>query len=149
MSRSLFAVAVAALMLGATVGSVAAESVDLSGVVVIVNASQGVTTISTAELTKLFLKKSTKWENGTAVVPVDQAPNALPRCTFTDKVLGKTPSAVNSYWQQQVFSGAGVPPEILAGDETVVAFVKQNVGAVGYVSAEAKLDGVKALTVTQ
>jgi hypothetical protein len=57
-------------------------------------------------------------------------------------------SAVESYWQQAIFSGRSVPPLEKASDAEVLAFVRANPGAVGYVSGGADLGAsVKELTV--
>ena len=64
-------------------------------------------------------------------------------------VLGKTVSAVKSYWQQQIFAGREVPPVEKTSDAEVIAFVKANRGAVGYVSDTAAVTGVRVLRVDE
>jgi hypothetical protein len=56
-------------------------------------------------------------------------------------------SGVYSYWQNVIFSGRGVPPVELDSDLSVVAFVRSNAGAVGYVRPGTALRGVKTLSV--
>jgi hypothetical protein len=60
----------------------------------------------------------------------------------------KRVAAVKSCWQQQIFSGRAVPPMEKAAESQILAFVKQNPGAVGYVSEAAETAGVRVLTVT-
>jgi hypothetical protein len=56
---------------------------------------------------------------------------------------------VKSFWQRQIFSGSGVPPQERASDEEVLDFVRANPGAVGYVSSDTPNGaGVKVLEVT-
>jgi len=57
--------------------------------------------------------------------------------------------AVRRYWQQCIFSGRSVPPPELDSDEAIVRYVAKYRGAVGYVSADAKLGDrdVKVLAV--
>jgi hypothetical protein len=62
-------------------------------------------------------------------------------------MLGRPVAAVRSYWQQQIFSGRGIPPPELDGDQAVVKFVLQNEGAIGYVSGNAELGAAKVLAV--
>ena len=69
------------------------------------------------------------------------------RAVFTKIVHGKPVSAIASYWQQQIFAGREVPPAEKAGDAAVLAFVKANPGAIGYISAGVTADGVKLLTI--
>ena len=63
-------------------------------------------------------------------------------------MLHKSVSAVKSYWQQQIFSGRGVPPTERSTDSEVLAYVRSNPNAIGYVSSAAALGGsVKVVTV--
>jgi ABC-type phosphate transport system substrate-binding protein len=95
----------------------------------------------------VFLKKIVKWDTGTPIVPVDQVPISPVRAVFTRIVHGKPLSAIASYWQQQIFAGREVPPAEKAGDAAVLAFVKANPGAIGYLTGGVSADGVKLLTV--
>jgi ABC-type phosphate transport system substrate-binding protein len=115
---------------------------------VVVNASNPVDAMSRAEVSQLFLKKVTRWPGG-EVVHVAEPGSAAVRETFYRKVAGKSLSAVKSYWNQLIFSGREVPPVEKASDEDVVAFVRANPDAVGYVSAGAAAPGVKALALRE
>jgi ABC-type phosphate transport system substrate-binding protein len=94
-----------------------------------------------------FLKKTSHWDGGETIRPVDLRPGAAARRVFTERVLKRTIGAVRSYWQQRIFSGRDVPPPELESDDEVVAFVAKYPGAIGYVSGAAKLKGVKELSV--
>lgn len=95
----------------------------------------------------MFLKKMVKWSDGTPAAPVNQSKKSPVRDSFTTAVHGKSVAAVDSYWQQQIFSGRDVPPPEKSADAEVVAFVKANGGAVGYVTNAAPTAGVKVLDV--
>jgi ABC-type phosphate transport system substrate-binding protein len=136
---------VTCLVLSAQV--VSAQTTQTMRYKVIVNASNPVSTISKAQLAKMFLKKSDSWSTGALVVPVDQPERAAVRQSFSRDVLGKPPAAVKSYWNQLVFSGRSVPPQEKLSDADVINFVKSTPSAVGYVSESAKTKGVKVLTV--
>lgn len=114
---------------------------------VIVNNANGKSSLSKKELTQLFMKKTAQWSDGTPVVAVDQTEKSAVREQFTLAVHGKSVSAVKSYWQQQIFSGRDVPPVEKSSDAQVVAFVRQNAGAIGYVAAGADTSGVKVVAV--
>jgi ABC-type phosphate transport system substrate-binding protein len=135
---------VAALVLGATVRPASAQDV-----VVIVNAANGQASISKDQLSAVFLKKSLKWNNGSPAAPVDQAKGSKARETFTRTVHGRSAAALDAYWQQQIFAGKDVPPSEKSSDADVIAFVKANPGAVGYVTSGAALPAdVKALAIS-
>ncbi|MFL6245277.1 MAG: hypothetical protein ACJ74H_04580 [Thermoanaerobaculia bacterium] len=118
-----------------------------AGYKVIVNNANGKSSLAKKELAQLFMKKTAQWSDGTPVVAADQTEKSAVRERFTLEVHGKSVSAVKSYWQQQIFSGRDVPPVEKSSDALVIAFVKQNAGAIGYVAESADTSGVKVITV--
>lgn len=120
---------------------------ETPGFQVIVNARNPVASANTSFVADALLKKVTEWGDGQALLPVDQRANSETRRVFSLVVLGRSVAAVRTYWQQRVFSGRGVPPPELDGDAEVVRYVNAHRGAIGYVSEEAKLDGVKVLAI--
>ena len=56
-------------------------------------------------------------------------------------------NAVRSYWQQRIFSGRDVPPPEADSDLAVLRYVKENAGAIGYVSDVPNIQGVRVVTV--
>ncbi len=115
---------------------------------VIVNASNQVSSIEMADVYKIFLKKKSKWEGGKTVKPVDQPGSSVVRKAFSDEALGKSVSAVKSYWQQQIFSGRGVPPPEKKTDQDVIDYVKENPGGIGYVSLGVAIGDVKVISIS-
>jgi ABC-type phosphate transport system substrate-binding protein len=115
--------------------------------VVIVSSSNQVSTITKTALSNLFLKKVTKWGDGSEVVPADQAPSVSIRERFSQSVHSKSISSVKSYWQTQIFSGRASPPVELGSDAKVSDFVRNTPGAIGYVSAGYSGTGIKALKI--
>jgi ABC-type phosphate transport system substrate-binding protein len=115
--------------------------------VVIVNRDNPANNVGRKFLTDAFLKKSTRWSHGELIRPVDQSPDSEVRRRFSDDVLNRSVAAVRSYWQQLIFAGRDVPPPEVGSDELVVEFVQKHSGAVGYVSASAKLGAVKVVGV--
>jgi len=120
------------------------------GYMVLVNAGNPVTTLSRAEVSKLFLRRTPKWPAGQAVEPVDLADGSRLREVFSKQVHGRPAVAIRAFWQQEVFSGRGVPPVEKSDDAQVVELVRANPNAIGYVSPAADLGrgGVKVLQVT-
>jgi ABC-type phosphate transport system substrate-binding protein len=113
---------------------------------VVVNAQNPVSELPRAEVSRMFLKQSLKWGDGKYVVPVDQSANSATRAAFCNGVHKRTPEAVQSYWQKEIFGRRTTPPFVKVGDDAVVAFVAGNAAGIGYVSGTASLPaGVKAL----
>jgi hypothetical protein len=116
---------------------------------IVVNIASPVSSISKTDISKFFLKKLDKWENGKIAVPVDQLENSPIREAFTKEIHTRSIKAVTSYWQQQMFSGRNKPPIIKNTDNEVLSYIKQTPDAIGYVSEKATTDGVKVIDVTE
>jgi ABC-type phosphate transport system substrate-binding protein len=103
--------------------------------------------VSRKFLSEAFLKKTTRWEDGSALRPVDQGMESEVRRKFSEDVLKRSIAAVRSYWQQLIFAGRDVPPPELTGDAEVVSYVLKYAGAVGYVAPSTKLNGAKVISI--
>ena len=104
---------------------------------VIVHPDNRINTISRDFLRNAYLKKSVEWSGGGTIRPVDLASKIPVRDQFTHDVLKKTPAQLKTYWNQQIFSGKGVPPPEAATVAAAIAYVLANPGAVGYLPADA------------
>ena len=119
-------------------------------VIVVVNAANPVTSLPREQVSRMFLKKLTRWPDGAPVLPTDLALDAPLRAQFTDAVLGKSLATVRAYWNARIFTGRDVPPPEKGSEGEVLAFVSANVGAIGYVSPNAALpSSVRALAVSE
>jgi ABC-type phosphate transport system substrate-binding protein len=114
---------------------------------VIVNPKNPIAGIDREFLRNVFLKKETVWGGGETVRPVDLAWTFAVREHFAHEVLKKTPSQLKTYWNQQIFSGKGVPPPEADSPAEVIAYVLANPGAVGYLPANADPRGAKVIDV--
>jgi ABC-type phosphate transport system substrate-binding protein len=137
------------LSLVVTIGVLSSPSVARAQeFTVIVNASNPVASMPRDDVAKLFLKKTVAWQSGRAVAPVELPAAAKAREAFAREVLKKSIAQVKAYWQQQIFSGRDVPPPEKQNENDVVAFVRSNPGAIGYVSKGVNIGrGVKPLSV--
>ena len=107
---------------------------------VIVHADNPHARLTRKELSKLFLKKTTRWkETNELIYPVDQLEDSLVRERFSRDIHRKKLSAIKAYWQQQIFSGREIPPMEKASDQEVLEYVEQKTGALGYVSVSANI----------
>ena len=114
---------------------------------VIVNVSNPISTLSKEEVAKLFLKKTVSWSSGQSASPVELPVTDKVRESFAREVLNKSVAQVRSYWQQQIFSGRDVPPPEKSTEDEVLAFVRANPNAIGYVSRTANMGrGVKVVS---
>jgi ABC-type phosphate transport system substrate-binding protein len=136
------------ILFGALTPKASAAPAATASYKVVVNSANPASSMVRDDLAKLFLKKVTTWPSGQPVQPVDQSKDSAVRKAFSQAVLGKDVSAVESFWQQAIFSGRGVPPPEKSSDADVLAFVRANPNAVGYVTGGADLGAsVKELPV--
>jgi len=134
------------LLAALPVGQVQAQG--RGGYKVVVNPSISVNSMSRDELSRIFLKKATKIRDGHSASPVDLPSSSSVRDSFSRDVHGKPTSAVEAYWQQQVFSGREVPPAE-KGEGGALDFVRSNSNGIGYVSPGADTEGVKVISITE
>ena len=97
LSRYITAIVTAVLIIFA--GNVI-QAQDSPGFKIIVNELNPASSIDKAKARKIFLKMVPKWDNGNAVVPVDQRKDAQVRYSFSQAVHGKSPDNIVLYWQQ-------------------------------------------------
>src|SRR5688572_31263240 len=67
-------------------------------------------TLRRDEVSRLFLKKTTRWSDGSTAAPVDLVESAPAREAFSRDVHRRPASAIKKYWQRMVFSGQSAPP---------------------------------------
>jgi ABC-type phosphate transport system substrate-binding protein len=119
---------------------------------IVINEANTTTSITKTNLSNCFMKQAETftWISGQPLIPVDQAASSETRKAFSMEVHGRDVNAVKSYWQRQIFTGKSVPPQEKASDDEVLAFVRVNPGAVGYVAASAVLGpGIKELEIAE
>lgn len=115
---------------------------------VIVPRGSSQSAISRAELSAIFMMRTRRWPDGSAILPVDQGPRSPIREHFSRSIHGKSVSYVIRYWQRVIFAGRGLPPRELPSDAAVIDFVTTNRGAIGYISREATVsEGVRVIVI--
>jgi ABC-type phosphate transport system substrate-binding protein len=140
------------LVLVATIFLSAADALQQRQAVpfrVIAHPSTTVSSLNRAQLSAIFMRRTRSWRDGTEVRPVEPPSRSRVREQFSRAVHGKSVAYVTRYWHRVIFAGRGVPPEELPSDAAVLAFVKTNRGAIGYVDGATLPGGdVKVITVT-
>ena len=113
---------------------------------VIANPSVGASSVSADEVKAVFLATKTSLSDGSHVEPVLLKSGATHEA-FVKQYLGKSDSALQTYYRSLVFTGKGSMPKALSTDAEVVAYVTKTKGAIGYVSSGTAAGGAKTLTV--
>lgn len=115
---------------------------------IIVNQQNPTTGLTSDEISRLFLKKSRSWSDGTPVEPADLVSSSPVREAFSLSIHGRSVASIKSFWQHKIFSGLASPPPEMSDDDEVIAYVRDHRGAIGYVSDQAQLDGTSVKTIS-
>jgi ABC-type phosphate transport system substrate-binding protein len=90
--------------------------------------------LTTETLKRIYLKRQRFWEDGQAIVPINQEVTTPARAVFTRLVFGEEAQRLAAYWNEQYFHGV-LPPITLGSEEAVVRYVASRPDAIGYVDA--------------
>jgi ABC-type phosphate transport system substrate-binding protein len=133
--RVLACVLVSALLWLATGPLVQAGELELAVIVHPSRAASLTREVLTHEVLKrVYLKRQRFWDDGHAIVAINQEGATPAREAFTRLVFGDEAARLPAYWNQQYFDGV-LPPIILGSEEAVVRYVASRPDAIGYVDA--------------
>ncbi len=124
----------------------ASPVVQAASVKVIANPSVAANAITPDDLREVFLSEKNSLRDGSRVSPV-LAKGGAAHEMFVKQYLGKTSETLQTYYRSLVFTGRGLMPKVLGTDAEMVSYVARTRGAIGYVSSDANLEGVKTLEV--
>jgi hypothetical protein len=124
----------------------AANSAFAADLKIIANPSVGASSVSVDELKGVFLATKSSLSDGSHVEPVLEKDGPAHEA-FLKEFVGKSDSALSTYYRSLVFTGKASMPKTTASDAEMVAYVAKTKGAIGYVSAAASTPGVKTLEV--
>lgn len=144
MKKTIFIISVFTIIFALSGGRLLAQDYKI-----IVNKSNPVSSMTKQEVSKMFLKKTLKWDNNQTVLPVDLTEDNPAWETFSKEIHRRDLKKVKAYWQKMIFSGRAVPPPEKVNESEVLAYVQSNPGAIGYVSASKQTGNVKVLKITE
>jgi ABC-type phosphate transport system substrate-binding protein len=111
----------------------AAPAADEVALAVIVHPSRAAQ-LTTETVKRIYLKRQRFWDDGHAIVAINQEVTTPARETFTRLVFGAEAERLPAYWNEQYFHGV-LPPITLGSEEAVVRYVASRPDAIGYVDA--------------
>ena len=112
-------------------------------VVVLVNNSVITEDLGLKEIKKIFLGKKMFWE-GNQKITLFILKESPAHKEFLRQYLGKSENQFTNYWQQLLFTGKGMMPQMVSED-LLVETIKQTKGAIGYAPADITAEGVKVV----
>jgi ABC-type phosphate transport system substrate-binding protein len=116
-------------------GSLWMPAIHAAELVVIVNPLNTNASITAETVARIYLGKADAFPDQSVVKPIGLASDNPLRQRFDQRVLGRTPGQLRSYWARQIFSGRGGPPRELASSLAVRDYVADNRHAIGYIDA--------------
>lgn len=117
-----------------------------SGIAIIVNKDNTVSTLSESEVKLYWLRKIKKrWpEINKNIRPADYKAKNAAQTTFYSKVLELTAADVETYFTQKQYDSGEKPQDKLASESDMINFVANEIGAIGFVSAGSLTEADKA-----
>jgi ABC-type phosphate transport system substrate-binding protein len=102
-------------------------------VVAVVSSKSAITRLSWAQVADIFLGKASRFPDGIAAVPLDQAEGSGVRVEFYQKIVGESAAQMKVYWSKIIFTGRGEPPPTVADGEELKKRLRNNPAAIGYI----------------
>jgi ABC-type phosphate transport system substrate-binding protein len=87
-----------------------------------------------SNLEDIFLKRILVDDDRSALVPLNLASTDPIRLAFSVSLLGERPEALQRYWTERYFHGI-TPPYTVRSQESMLRYVADTPGAVGYVAS--------------
>jgi ABC-type phosphate transport system substrate-binding protein len=115
---------------------------------VVVNKENKLASLTTNDLTRIFLGKKTLWHSGTRIVPVMPEEESPTGELFLSSTLKKSVSQFRAYWKRLLFSGGGAVPKVFRNHDQLLDFVARQPGAIGVIEASAVDDRVRVLEIS-
>ncbi len=124
-----------------------AQTVDRS-LRVVVSKENKISSLTTDDLTRIFLGKKTLWESGTRIVPAMPEEESPAGEAFLSGTLKKSVSQFRTYWKRLLFSGGGTVPRVFRNGDQLLDFVARQPGGIAVVEASAVDDRVRVIEIT-
>ncbi len=99
--------------------------------------------VDLALVRRAFVGLVKAWPDGSPLRPFDQPEDSEVRAQFCQQVLHKSLGTVKAIWAQNIFTGKGYPPKVLASDAEVRRVVAADRQALGYLRRSQLDDSVR------
>jgi ABC-type phosphate transport system substrate-binding protein len=114
-------------------------------VVTVVSSKSGITKLSKAQISDIFLGRVSRFPDGVRAVPIDQADGSAAREELYAKVVAKSPAQMKAYWSKIIFTGRGQPPKEVSSSAVLRQRTAADATAIGYIDSSLVDDGVKVV----
>jgi ABC-type phosphate transport system substrate-binding protein len=107
--------------------------VGRADVVAVVSSMSQITTLTRTQVMDIFLGKRTRFPDGSAAIPIDQAEGSAARDEFYTRLAEMSPAQVKSFWARIIFTGRGQPPKTVATDVEAKRLLVADPNTIGYI----------------
>lgn len=85
------------------------------------------------DISALYLAKTKAFPSGKPAKTLDLPEGTPARVEFITKVVDKDEAQMKAYWARLIFTGKGVPAQVMENDAAVKAHVAKNADAIGFI----------------
>jgi ABC-type phosphate transport system substrate-binding protein len=96
------------------------------------------------QIAAIYLLRTTAWQDGSHIIPVNREATSAIRAKFTTSVLRQDNASLAAYWNEMHFKGKQ-PPVVQESEQAMLAFIQNVPGSVGYINASTRPVNVKVL----
>ncbi len=104
-------------------------------ILIVANKDVPETNLRAQEIQEIFLGKRVQWSDNSRIRFVTVGAADV-HSLFLKEYVKLSEADWKIYWKRMVFTGRGLPPETIASEAELIAFVSATKGAVGYISSE-------------
>lgn len=102
---------------------------------VLVHPSSRVASLSGLMLEAIYTRSTTRWDDGSTIVPFNLGSTDPVRHSFDRAVLQLSPQLVGRFWLDQRIRGLGAPPKQVPDIALMVRVIERLPGSIGYAPA--------------
>lgn len=106
-------------------------------IIVIGSPGLSMTGLTSKMISDLYLGKTVRLSTGQLVEVIDLPIGHHSRQEFYRQILKRNPEQIDAYWAKRIFTGKGLPPDIRPDENSVVEWVSEKDGRIGYVHPDA------------
>jgi ABC-type phosphate transport system substrate-binding protein len=117
------------------------SNILISQVVVIVNKSVKVSSLSSSAITSIYKLDKKAWDDGKKIVVFDSKESGTKEKFYS--FIGQSQVEIKKIWMKSQLTGEGKAPESLANSDDIVSKVGSTPGAIGFADKSKITDNVK------
>jgi ABC-type phosphate transport system substrate-binding protein len=102
-------------------------------IVAVVSSKSQVTALSKTQIMDIFLGRRTRFPDGTAAIPIDQAEGSAAREEFYARLADMSPAQLKAFWARIIFTGRGQPPKTVASGAEAKRLLIADPTTIGYI----------------